>query len=103
MGIEETSSSKHGAFILKIKSTISFSSAVVINYGIEKRGRVSLRIYDITGKMVKELVNKRVGPGNYTVTWDGTNSNGKKVRNGHYFVNLESDKLSRREKVIVIQ
>ena len=64
---------------------------------------VSLKIYDIAGKLVKELLNRNVVAGNWTIKWDGTNQDGEKVRSGHYFVRLESGKFTRCEKVIVIK
>ncbi|MCK4329206.1 PD40 domain-containing protein [candidate division WOR-3 bacterium] len=89
--------------ILKIKPTITASYGVVIDYCIKRKGRVCLRTYNIAGEMIKELVNKEVTPGNYTIRWDGSNHTGVKVTSGHYFVRLESGKFSRTEKVIVMR
>ncbi|OYD17413.1 hypothetical protein CH333_00990 [candidate division WOR-3 bacterium JGI_Cruoil_03_44_89] len=89
--------------ILKIKPTIIASYGVVIDYCIKRKGRVCLRTYNIAGEMIKELVNKEVTPGNYTIRWDGSNHTGERVTSGHYFVRLESGKFSRTEKVIVMR
>lgn len=102
IGIEETPSSALGTCILGIKPTISFSCGVVIDYSIKREGRVSLRIYDVTGKLVKELVNSELKPGNHTVSWNGSNQDGEIVGAGHYFVRLESGSFSRTEKVVVL-
>jgi len=67
VGIEETASFIPDFFSLKIRPTVSLSSLVVCDYGIKRQGRVSLRIYDIAGKLVKELLNRNIEPGNYTI------------------------------------
>jgi len=103
VGIEETQSSIPQLFSLSVKPTITLSSLVVFNYNIKREGMVSLRIYDIAGKLVKELLNRNIEPGNWTIRWDGTSEDGEKVRSGHYFVRLESGKFSRTEKVVVIR
>jgi len=103
VGIEETQSSIPQLFGLSVKPTITLSSLVVCDYDIKREGMVSLKIYDITGKLVKELLNRNIEPGNWTIRWDGTNQDGEKIRSGHYFVMLESGKLSRTEKVVVIR
>ncbi len=90
-------------FSFKVKPTITLPNGVVINYGIKREARVSLRIYDIAGKFVKELLNSNIEPGNYTISWDGSNQDGEKVSSGHYFVRIESGKFTRAEKVMVIR
>ena len=51
---------------------------------------VSLRIYDIAGRVVRALDTDEVRSGRYQVTWDGTNDNGRRVASGVYFVSLEA-------------
>ncbi|KPL04738.1 MAG: hypothetical protein AMJ73_03765 [candidate division Zixibacteria bacterium SM1_73] len=48
----------------------------------------TLKIYNILGKEVRELVNTRQSPGNYTIIWDGKDNNGKEVASGIYFYQL---------------
>ncbi|MCK4251015.1 T9SS type A sorting domain-containing protein, partial [candidate division WOR-3 bacterium] len=103
VGIEEIPSSMPDFFSFKVRPTITLPNGVVINYGIKREGKVSLRIYDIAGKFVKELLNRNIEPGNYTISWDGSNHEGKKVCSGCYFVRIESGKFTRAEKVMVIR
>jgi hypothetical protein len=59
-----------------------------ISYSIPKMGKVTLKVYDVTGRMVKELVNREQKPGVYTARWEGRSSNGRKLATGVYFVRL---------------
>lgn len=73
-----------------------FTSGTTIHYSINGNGNkdVKVGIYDITGKLVEELMNGKKDPGSYTAYWDGCNNTGKKVGTGVYFcvVNFDNHK-----------
>ena len=49
------------------------SSQAVVSYAINKPGHVNISLYDITGKVVRELINERVISTENTVTFDRSN------------------------------
>ncbi len=63
---------------------------------------VCLRIYDIRGRMVRELLNEELEPGNYTVTWDGRDSINKPSASGIYMYCLSTEgyRVSRKMTVV---
>lgn len=65
-----------------------FSSMVNIEYTVARESKISLRIYDVTGRLVKTMVNAKQSPGIYRANWDGKANNGKKVTSGVYFCRL---------------
>jgi hypothetical protein len=48
-----------------------FNPSTTINYSIPQYSFVTLKIYDITGKEIKTLVNQDKSPGNYSITFNG--------------------------------
>lgn len=50
----------------------------------------SIAVYDISGKLVRNLVNEVKAPGTYIVEWDGTDSRGVPVASGVYLASLRS-------------
>jgi photosystem II stability/assembly factor-like uncharacterized protein len=54
-------------------------------------GGVSLKVYDITGREIKTLVNDQLQPGTYEVTFNGSN-----LSSGIYFYRLEIEDPTRR-------
>jgi hypothetical protein len=58
-------------FALSDASPNPFVDHTQIKYAIPKKTWVSLKVYDITGRLVKSLVNKQEKPGYYAVKWDG--------------------------------
>jgi len=69
-----------------------FNSSTVVTYNVEKESRVSILIYDITGRQIKQLVNEDRHPGEYQIVWDGKNSNGMTVSSGVYICVLKGQK-----------
>jgi len=47
-----------------------FNSTTRIDFGMPETGDMSIRLYDITGRLVEELVNSTVIAGNHTLVWD---------------------------------
>jgi hypothetical protein len=80
-----------------------FNSATIIEYRIKSRGHANLKIYNILGKEVVELVNTSQGPGHYVVGWDGTNSQGKDVASGIYFYVLTRGTRKEAKKMLLIR
>lgn len=60
-----------------------FNPSTTITYELAKMGHVSLRVYDILGRVVETLVNGVQGPGRYSVKFDGS-----RFASGIFFVRL---------------
>jgi type IX secretion system substrate protein len=67
-----------------------FNGVTTIPFELQKDGNVEISIYDILGRKVKTLINKPYTFGKHTITWDGTNANGKVVSSGIYFYQIKS-------------
>jgi len=63
-----------------------FTTETKIEYTLKEAGRISIDIYNVSGQIVKQLVNEELLPGDYSVTWDATNNNGRKVESGFIFI-----------------
>ncbi len=60
--------------------------------------RTSLQIFDIRGKWVKTLVDKKLPLGNYSAQW-----NGEDMSSGVYFVKLQNSKSAHTQKIILLK
>lgn len=75
-----------------------FNPVTVINFSIPVKGLVTLKVYDITGREVKTLVNDIKEAGNSAVTFDGSN-----LASGVYFYNIVSGNYSDTRKMILVK
>jgi hypothetical protein len=78
-----------------------FNSETRIDYKVQEKGRVSINVYNINGQLVKQLVDKEMLPGNYSVIWDASNQNGEKTESGFYFYKIILGNNSQTEKMIL--
>ena len=80
-----------------------FNPTTIIRYEIAVAGRLSLRIYDVTGALVKVLEERAREPGRYEIGWDGDNERGEKVSSGVYFYRLRAPGFSRTRKMVLLK
>ena len=62
-----------------------FNPSTTIRYDIRERADVSVKIYDVTGREVMELVNQTQAPGSYTVQWNAIG-----VASGVYYYQIRA-------------
>ena len=84
-----------------------FNPTTTIQYNVAEEGLVNLQVYDITGRLVKTLVDNQFRtPGStagYTVTWNGLDDRGQKVSAGLYIYRLQSGTMSMTNKMILLK
>jgi hypothetical protein len=102
VGVEEEMSFSLNKFRLFQNRPNPFNKLTAISYQIPSSNpasriphHVSLRIYDITGRLVEILVEKPHKPGVYQVKWDGKNK-----ASGIYFYRLDAGNFIDTKKMI---
>ena len=79
-----------------------FNPTTKIEYALPKESFVSLKVYDLLGREVTELVAGKQSPGSYRIEWNGTNGKGASVSSGIYFCRLQvGEKVFTRKMVMV--
>ncbi len=78
-----------------------FSQRTLISYQFPQAGRVVLRVYDASGRVVKTLQNGMQERGSHTVSWDGRDDKGRSVANGVYFYRVDAPGLKDTKKAVV--
>jgi subtilisin family serine protease len=82
-----------------------FNPVTTIRLGIPQgaRGEVSLKIYDVQGRLVKTLFDGTKDPGIHTFVWEGRNNRGHRVSSGIYFYRMEADEVIQTRKMILLK
>ncbi|MBC8320262.1 MAG: choice-of-anchor D domain-containing protein [Bacteroidetes bacterium] len=80
-----------------------FTNQTTITYNLEEDSFVSLRIIDLSGAVVKALVNNYMTSGQHFVTWDGRNAFGQELPAGFYVYEIQTEKGSLVKKIAKIE
>jgi hypothetical protein len=75
----------------------------VIRYSLPVAGKVSLTIYDISGRAVRNLVDENKESGIYSINWDSKDDKGRSLAQGVYFYRLKSDRFSDTKRMVLIR
>ncbi|RPI19630.1 MAG: T9SS C-terminal target domain-containing protein [Ignavibacteriae bacterium] len=75
-----------------------FNPTSKIKYEIPKNSYVVMSVFDISGKLVKTLVNEKQNAGSYEVRFDGSN-----LSSGTYFYRINADGFVDVKKMILIK
>lgn len=65
-----------------------FTGSTTIAYELDQPASVRLRVYDLSGRMVRELVNGPQEAARHRVTWNGRDAAGAELPAGLYFSQL---------------
>ncbi len=75
-----------------------FNPTTAIRFLVTPNQKTTLRIFDINGRLVDELVNGELVTGEHKIVWNAGNQ-----PSGVYFVRLESGNLIETQKVLLIK
>ena len=92
------------AFSLAPNVPNPFNPATTISFAVPEGagGRISLKVYDIRGRLVRTLTEGGHAPGTYSVFWDGGEETGARASSGVYFYRLTAgDFVSTRKMVLL--
>ncbi len=75
-----------------------FNPTTEIRYQISEVSNVSLKVYDVLGREVRTLVNRKQGPGTYEVRFDASG-----LASGVYFCGLRTKNYKAIRKMVVVK
>ena len=79
---------------------IDLSTRII--YYLPEHSHIKLRIYNIAGQLVRELVDKQQGKGDFFVKWNGRDNDGKMLPNGIYFCRLQYRNFSLTKRIVLL-
>ncbi len=97
-GIATLSSQIPDRFALSQNFPNPFNPTTKINFDVPHSSFVSLKVFDMTGKLVSELVNGTLTPGTYQFEFDAAT-----LPSGTYFYKLETSEFTSTKKLILLK
>jgi hypothetical protein len=102
-GIEEGDDLEPRTAELRQNYPNPFNPLTHIVFSVSEPGRVTIRVYDISGRPVRTLVDAWRGTGDHEVSWDGRDNDGREVASGVYFYRLEVPGRPESRKMVLLR
>lgn len=80
-----------------------FVGATAIKFAVASKSMVRVAVYDVAGRLIRELVDKQLTPGEYATSWDGRDSRNEEVGPGIYFYEFTTPKGSIQKKMVLLK
>jgi len=64
---------------------------------------INIQIYNSLGQRVRTLVNEAMSIGEYSITWDGKDDNGRRIATGTYFYQLQVGDFTSTKKMSLLK
>lgn len=80
-----------------------FNPSTAISYSLQSRSKVSIQVFDITGRLVRTLVDCEQNAGNYNMSWNGTDTGGKKAASGIYMLRMKAGSFVKSIKMVMLK
>jgi len=80
-----------------------FNPITYISYSVAHYDYITIDIINISGKIIKTIVQSSHQPGNYEIMWDGTNYQGISVPSGIYFYKMDAAEFIAVKKLVLLK
>ncbi len=98
IGIQQIGTEIPGSFALSQNYPNPFNPATIIRFSIPKNSFVSLKVYDLSGKEISNLINENLTAGNYEADFDGSG-----ISSGVYFYRLQTDGFTDTKRMTLVK
>lgn len=80
-----------------------FRSGTTIRFSLKEAGKARVSVYDITGRLVRSVLDGWTEAGAHEATWDGTDGVGKRVASGIYYVRMTAGKYAATKRAVLVK
>ena len=80
-----------------------FNPSTIIEYRIPQDAKVSIKVFDILGREVAELINDYQNQGTFQTIWKGKNNHNQNVSSGIYYYQLKAGHFISSKKMVLIR
>ena len=80
-----------------------FNPTTRLEFDLPKQVDLTLKIYDLAGRVVTTLVDKSIRPGYHRLVWNGRNYRGQQVPTGIYIARLVTPEYTKSIKMVLLK
>jgi len=102
-GGQSAGSSRITRTVLYQNNPNPFKDLTKIAFALPKESKVSLFVYNVTGRRVRTLIDEKMKPGNYNLKWDGKDNQNRNLGQGIYFYRLQTEDFKDTKKTVLLK
>jgi hypothetical protein len=80
-----------------------FNPMTTLAFDMAQAGSVTIKIYDVSGRLVATVLNAQKAIGRHTIEWNGKDANGSNVPSGIYFYRMKTAGYEATKKMILLR
>lgn len=80
-----------------------FNPQTRVVFALERAGSARVDVFDVTGRLVRTLVDGRLAAGEHAVVWDGRATDGQPQASGTYFVRMRAGGVVEAVKAVLLK
>ena len=80
-----------------------FNNTIAINYKLFSNSFVKIGVYDIRGRLIKNLINEKQNSGFKSIKWNATNNKGQTVSAGKYILRIKIGNFKKTKNIILLK
>jgi hypothetical protein len=103
VGIDEESVTTKRQFKLQQNRPNPFSTNTAITFLLAQPSPVTLKVYDVSGRLVKTLADGNYAASQHTIHWDGKTDGEEAVKSGVYFYKLQTEHFRETRKLTIVE
>ncbi|MBK7701917.1 MAG: T9SS type A sorting domain-containing protein [bacterium] len=92
-----------GRTLLRQNAPNPFNPSTTIRFTLADGGDTRLKVFDVRGQHVRDLVAGGLAAGEHAVTWDGRDDAGATMPSGIYFYRLQSGDFAGMQRMLLLK
>ena len=80
-----------------------FNPQTAISFSVDRPQRVSINVFDMTGRRVAVVTDQVYGTGSHSADWNGKDSSDRAVSSGTYLVRMETADRVESQKIMLVR
>jgi len=90
---------------MNLRNNPLVSGEATVDFGLVKADRVEVKVFDVSGRLVRTLTDRSFAAGRHSLTWDGVDNDGRMAPRGVYFTQVKyvNRRFTDARKLIVLK
>jgi len=88
---------------LRAPSPNPFNPVTTLEFTLAARSHVTLRVYDVKGRLVRTLADETMPQGEHRMEWDGQDHQGNLAASGVYFLRFAAGTTEQTHKMVLLK